>query len=362
MRIFCIALLFAAFLPANAEDWDFKSTQGLVVGVLQWQDPSLSPFSDHLRKDRELQEVLIRRGVPRNRLRLLLDRAATKARIEQQLKEAAAGASARSTFFFYYAGHGLKEGSQAYIANYDIDAQALAQSGVSIQSIARILAEHFKGQRVVFSGDFCYSGAFEEALQILASRGKQGMLLTSSSASNQSTENWTFSQTWIDCLSGNPFCDRNADGKITIAEANLEIAEAMKARERQRHGFRISGLSNQLVLGNTSGARPANAGGYVTAPFNGRMQPARIIRRDGSRLLCEFYFYSEKKTAWLESTRVRALSFREFAPGSQIQVIWKGKPYPARVLKQEGGFHWITYTGYDSSWDEWVMDDRIRSR
>jgi hypothetical protein len=362
MRIVCLVLVFAAFLPARAEDWDFKSTQGLIVGVLSWKDTALSPFSDRLRKDRELHELLVKRGVPRNRLLLLLDREATKARIEQSLKEAVAGAAADSTFFFYYAGHGLKEGNTAYLANYDIDAESPAKSGVSIRSIARILAEHFKGKRVVFSGDFCYSGAFEEALQILGARGKQGMLLTSSSASNQSTENWTFSQTWIDCLAGNPLCDRNADGKITIAEANLEIAEAMKARERQRHGFKISGLSNEIVLSRASGQRPPNAGEYVAAPFRRQILPARVLRRDGPRLLCEFYFYSEKKTSWLESSRVKPLGFRTFAPGSQVQVIWNGRPYPARVLKQEDGFHWITYTGYDSSWDEWVMEDRIRAQ
>lgn len=185
MRFACLALALAGLSPAYAEDWNFKSTQGLIVGVLQWRDQSLAPFSDRLRKDRELYEVLLRRGVPRNRLFLLLDREATRARIEERLKESAAAASADSTFFFYYAGHGLKQGSTAYIANYDIDADSPAQSGVSIQRIARILAEHFKGRRIVFSGDFCYSGAFEEALRILNARGKEGILLTSSSASNQ---------------------------------------------------------------------------------------------------------------------------------------------------------------------------------
>ena len=29
------------------------------------------------------------------------------------------------------------------------------------------------------------------------------------------------------------------------------------------------------------------------------------------------------------------------------------------MLKQEDGFHWITYPGYGAEWNEWVMDDRI---
>jgi hypothetical protein len=42
-----------------------------------------------------------------------------------------------------------------------------------------------------------------------------------------------------------------------------------------------------------------------------------------------------------------------------VEVLWKGTPYEARILKVDGDFHWITYPGWPSYWDEWVMSDRI---
>lgn len=354
-----VLLLLCAALPAAAEDWDPGSTHGLIIGVLQWKDTSLAPFSARMRKDKELQQTLEQRGVRPGRTVLLLDREATRAAIERQLGQAASQASPGSVFFFYYAGHGIKDESGAYIANYDIDSQNPAASGVSIRRAAEIIAATFKGKTVIFSGDFCYSGAFEEALPILRARGMRGIVIASSSASNESTENWTFSQTLIDCIAGSPFCDKNADGRITLAEMNEEIGQAMRARERQKHGFKLAGHTGDLGMARSAGSTPANAGGYVLAPFNGTVLPARVVKTQGSRVQCEFYFYSEKKLLWLESRQTQALRFRSYRPGAAVQVLWHGQRYPARVLKEENGLHLITYTGYDSSWDEWVMDDRI---
>jgi hypothetical protein len=43
-----------------------------------------------------------------------------------------------------------------------------------------------------------------------------------------------------------------------------------------------------------------------------------------------------------------------------VEVEWHGTWYAAQVLRVSGGSSLIHYTGYDSSWDEWVPPDRIR--
>jgi hypothetical protein len=43
-----------------------------------------------------------------------------------------------------------------------------------------------------------------------------------------------------------------------------------------------------------------------------------------------------------------------------VLVEWKGKWYPAKVLKTEGGRSFIHYEGFESSWDEWVTSSRIK--
>jgi len=46
--------------------------------------------------------------------------------------------------------------------------------------------------------------------------------------------------------------------------------------------------------------------------------------------------------------------------GDAVNVLWKGKWYPATVLKASGEKCYIHYNGYDNSWDEWVGNNRIR--
>ena len=44
----------------------------------------------------------------------------------------------------------------------------------------------------------------------------------------------------------------------------------------------------------------------------------------------------------------------------EIEVEWKGKWWPATVLKKDGERTQIHYIGYGSDWNEWVMQERIR--
>jgi hypothetical protein len=43
-----------------------------------------------------------------------------------------------------------------------------------------------------------------------------------------------------------------------------------------------------------------------------------------------------------------------------VEVEWQGHWYAAEILRHEGERYFITYVGYDSSWDEWVSRQRIR--
>jgi hypothetical protein len=47
--------------------------------------------------------------------------------------------------------------------------------------------------------------------------------------------------------------------------------------------------------------------------------------------------------------------------GKQIEVTWGQKWWPAEILRVQGTQYLIHYTGWASSWDEWVGMNRIRS-
>lgn len=55
---------------------------------------------------------------------------------------------------------------------------------------------------------------------------------------------------------------------------------------------------------------------------------------------------------------------QNFKIGQQIQVLYDkdGKWYDAKILNIERNNYFITYTGYDSSWDTWVSEDHIREK
>ena len=50
-----------------------------------------------------------------------------------------------------------------------------------------------------------------------------------------------------------------------------------------------------------------------------------------------------------------------FATGQQVKVEWNGGWWDALIREIHGGKYFIHYVGFDSSWDEWVDDSRIKT-
>lgn len=49
-----------------------------------------------------------------------------------------------------------------------------------------------------------------------------------------------------------------------------------------------------------------------------------------------------------------------YSVNDHIQVHWNDQWYPAVILKVKGKKYFIHYDGYESSWDEWVGEDRMK--
>ncbi|MBE7438152.1 MAG: hypothetical protein HS115_06810 [Spirochaetales bacterium] len=214
----------------------------------------------------------------------------------------------------------------------------------------------------MLSGDFCFSGSLQSVARELARVGKKVIVLTSADATNISTENWTFSQTLIDCLAGHPLCDDDRDGTISLADMQAEVASAMLHRENQKSGFFSHGIGPSTRFGQARSRAGHLKGHYAMAPDqkNGNARPVRVLTDDGQNSVCEFYYYSQKEERRIPSHLVRPISFQSYPAGSRIQALWNGTYYPARILKQDGPFHFIHYDGYTSQWNEWITSVRIR--
>jgi hypothetical protein len=289
--------------------------------------------------------------------------------MEAALEEALDRAGPGSTLLFYYAGHGVKGADGAvHLANFDIGEDPSA-TGFPVSLLAERIAARFRGDRVVVLADCCFSGALRSVAEAAAAAGKAGVSLTSADVSNASTRNWTFTQTLIDALSGDPLADRDGDGTVALEEVAAEVGEAMKAREGQRHGFENRGIDPGWAWAaagpragggeSVSHTDTVSPGSWATAPSGEGRETVRVREVRGEDRLVRFYRYSDAEDGLVAAGELRPLQFRRWPEGAAVRVLWGGREWDAVVEKVEGDFHCITYPGWARTWDEWVLGDRI---
>jgi hypothetical protein len=340
-------------------------TYALIVGVLEWTDQYLPSFEKRNRKDKELYEVLKTTGVDESDIFFLMDKEATLKNIREKMQTVLSKTEKGSHFIFYYAGHGIHEKGKYYFANSDIETADLPNTGLDLDIISDLIVQYFKGDRVTLWADCCYSGGLAKTAETISNKGFRTCALTSATATNTSTGNWTYSQTLIDCLKGDAMMDNNNDGKISLNEMALQVKDAMKYRERQLNTFSPFNLDgDNTIVSNTrteTDKSDATIGSYVFALHGGKWEVARIISKTNEEYNCEFYFYSDKESKTLPSSKIKQPYFISYTIGSKVKVEYEGKWYDASIVKSEGDFYYITYTNYDNSYDEWVLYDRIRT-
>lgn len=365
-RVLLLLVLFAA--PAHAEALlQAKTTYAVVAGVLAWDDPGLKPFPKAGRKDQELFDRLGQLGVPEHQRTLLLDDDATAKAFAEAVKKAVAQAPAGSTLVLYYAGHGVKDKAGAIVfASADLRLDKVDKTGLHLDRLAKMVAG-FKGERIILLADCCFSGGLAAVAQAIAKTGVSTLALTSAEASNVSTSNWTFTQTLLDALAGRALLDRDDDGAITLGELSVEVREAMRYREGQRSGFSAFDVAESVVVA-PAGHEPdqlAPGSGdferrdWVRITHRGRKRVARIIGQRDERLFVELYDYAKASQVWVPRTAAKPIVFETWPVGAKLRVKWGGKVYDAKVLRIDNDFMWITYPGWDASWNEWISAERV---
>jgi hypothetical protein len=359
-----------------ADEFEPARTHVVIVGVLEWKN-DLPGFPKTNRKDEELCDVLIGRGVPAENITLLLDAEATLANIHAAIAKTASKAESGSTFVIYYAGHGWPTGDGGYcLANYDVETEG-PPNAWSLAELGETLARDFRGKQVFLWADCCYSGGLQLVVDALAKRRIAAFSLTSAGMANTSTRNWTFTQSLIDALRGEPIVDDDRDGQITLLEMCDEVQDAMQHLEGQAYGFAAHAIPDDYVIAKAMSTRPRDenqslpAGTYVEAPDNGRPQFGRVIAGGNDRVIVQFYDYTEKRVVSFDANRVarstrtpRAPTLLDAGVKPDCLVEWRGAWYPSKVVEQtltEGtSLYRIHYLGYDASWDEWVDSARMR--
>ncbi|NLF96614.1 MAG: hypothetical protein GX569_07740 [Candidatus Riflebacteria bacterium] len=345
--------------------WQPGNTFVLMAGVLSWQDASLATYTADNRYDQKLYGILRQRGVPADNIVFLKDKKATLAAIRRALQKLLTRSDGQSTFMFYYTGHGERseDGSETYFLNYDCDTEDLARTGFSLNELAETIKRVFNGRKVLLTADCCYSGNLNRTADTLGAAGIDTMVLSSATAANESTGEWTFTRSLNQILSGTPLmkCD---ELELTAAVAADYIAYNMACAEMQLSNYHLTQkFPARFVLTRLKAAIGKNRphlGKYMIAIEDGIEYKVRIVDQNGKKCKVHYFGLDGEPDAWLDYTTLKPIHWKTWSVGSLIEVEWENEWYPARVLKREGNFHYIRYDDHEEIWNEWVAFDRIR--
>ncbi len=376
-----LAAAGAAAARAEEARWEPEKTFALLVGVLEWEDKGLSPFPKEGRKDRELERRLLAAGVPRANVVFLEDAEATREAVLRELGENAGRSGEGTTLIIYYAGHGVQTDGDVYFANSDIDSSRPKKTGVAVGQIRSTLASGWEGSRLLLLADCCYSGALGGIVRTLdqdrpggRSKARSLACLTSATASNVTTARWTFTETLEAAYGGQGGVDADRDGAIDFGEVDAYVHDAMRFLEGQ-----LTRACSTGVFADSRGADfvlravapgsevkdipgPWKVGQYVECRSKDEWYRAQVIdgRKDEWRV--HYLGWGAEWDEWVPRARLRKPSTLDLGGGDEVEVEWKKKWYPAKVLKVEEDFALIHYDDYGSEWDEWVTAKRIRKR
>ena len=290
---------------AQTHDWQPKRTWVFVVGTLKWQHREMfDSFPQKNRRDVQLVEYFNRQGVPAEQMVYLQDAQATTRQVKTAFTALLAKTREGDFLFVYYCGHGYKsdDGSTTYFATYDAGDHT---PGWSTDSIVRNIEKYFKGSRAFLTADCCYSGSLAQQARRLSQRVSFACL-TSSSASQLSTGNWTFTEMLIAGLSGKAFADLNSDGMITLSELAEDVKQDMSFAEEQSSSFTTTGsFAPDTVLARAARKLNPEVSKRVEVRSDGRWWKARVIDAKGAAFRVHYYGFEDSDDEWVRLSQIR---------------------------------------------------------
>jgi hypothetical protein len=163
-------------LPKNLFSKPYPKDWGLIIGVEEYDN---LPNVEYARKDAFAVRDYFTRilGVPEENIITLIDKEATKARIEGYVKNyIPSNLSKDSTLYVYFAGHGLPgtQKGEPYLVPYDADTRFIEQTGYKLISFYQDLHQANLEHVYVFL-DSCFSGVASRTAELLVKGARPAM-------------------------------------------------------------------------------------------------------------------------------------------------------------------------------------------
>jgi hypothetical protein len=354
--------LFLCF-PAKAEPaFPPEQTWIFMAGLLEWEDAeTFESFPQANRQDEELIAFFQNAGVPASQIRQYRDREATLSKLRRGLAEFLKGIPEDGVLLFYYCGHGYEEGDGAAFAAWD----ASRAGGWGMDEVVETIRSGFRGRRALLLADCCHSGALVKSVQNIGGHTRGGSpiaAVSSSSARETSTGDWTFTESFLDSLQGRAWADLGADGTVTIADFSALALEEMAAFQSQHVSSIIpDSWTPEAILASVGKAQKGRVGERIQARVDGDWWKGRILEEQNGKFLVRFVGYFQGDDLWVSASDIKPLAApKRYPAGTKVEVQWEGDWWPAKVLEEKGGSHLIRYDGYGSEWDEWAPPERLR--
>ncbi|UCH82015.1 MAG: caspase family protein [Nitrospiraceae bacterium] len=169
----------SAALKPYPKDW------GLIIGIENYDN---LPVVNYARKDAQIMKEYLMKllGVPEDNIIMLIDRGATKARIEGYLKQyLPRNVEKGTTLYVYYAGHGMPdiEKNEPYLVPYDGDTRFINHTGYRLKDFYQDLESLDIGKSYVFL-DSCFSGAASRTEKMLVAGARPALIHVKDSNTN----------------------------------------------------------------------------------------------------------------------------------------------------------------------------------
>lgn len=352
---------------AEALDWKPKRTWLFAVGLLEWERPDVwAGFPDAVenRSDEQLVEFFRAAGVPDKQIVYLQDKRATKARILERFVKFLEQTDEGDLLIFYFAGHGYRDEAtnQTWFAQYD--AGDKNSSGWNVKNVFKLIENHFYGDRVLLLADCCHSGALCEEVAKHQNSELTYAALTSVYSRNTSTGNWTFTDSLLAALRGDPRVDGDRDGVVELNELGDYTELEMAFVENQKAMFcSAEEFPRNAKLATVNGTLKNRVGERAEAFVQGKYWKVKVVDADATRVKVHYLGYGDDEDAWLSPRQLRPYQPYLFPKGAKVQAQSEdGEWYPATVLKSWYGLHFVHYDDYDSTWDEWLGPGAVRAR
>jgi hypothetical protein len=158
-------------LKPYPKDW------GLIIGIENYDN---LPSVHYARKDAQIMKEYYTKllGVPEDNIIMLIDRGATKARIEGYLKQyLPRNVEKDTTLYVYYAGHGMPDTdmNEPYLVPYDGDTRFIHHTGYKLKEFYKDLDALDIGKSYVFL-DSCFSGAASRTEKMLIAGARPALV------------------------------------------------------------------------------------------------------------------------------------------------------------------------------------------